>query len=205
MVYPQLLNTLNYGDNKLDMRNIVITFICLHSFIWTDVEGQIYKGIYSNHSETHGRFTNSLSLNCDYSFMLNFKCDFFDDFYYGSWTRLADTLIFTIDSCKAGVSIYENTFKLLIQEGTLIEPVWTDQMVKKLSGYLDSLSRKNNKKNTFKKSDLYPQTTLTKSINKLAKTRKDKKLLKESSAYQSPLWNSKKRFMGLIHVFHCAL
>jgi len=89
--------------------------------------------------------------------------------------------------------------------GMLIEPVWTEQMVKTLSGYLDSLSRKNKEKNTFKKSDLYPQTTLMKNINKLAKTRKEKKLLKESSAYQSPIWNSKKRFMGLIDVFHCAL
>ena len=179
--------------------------IALILLLPTSFQGQSIYGVYTNSASTHRKFTNTLSLGCDYCSTFSFRGETFTDYYFGHWKRNSDTINFTIDSSNATVGIYKHSFKLYLQNGVLVEPEWNAAMVNTLKNFLDSVDKSKGQAKTFKISDLCPSTTTMKLLKKATKNTKYRKDIRDSELYKDPIRNSKKRFLRLTELYQCAL
>jgi hypothetical protein len=136
------------------MRNFIILFII---FFIPEVNAQHRpkEGHYQNDSTTHGKLTNSLDLNCNYTFVFSFKGLCFDEKYYGSWKSDNDTLKLIIDSFSTAAKMYKDSILFVIEDLRFYELLWPKAMLHKLKSYFKNCKDESSHKIRLNKSDIY--------------------------------------------------
>lgn len=113
------------------------------------------SGYYQNDSATHGKLTNSLYLNCNYTFVFSFRSQCFDEKYFGSWIVNNDTLKLMIDSSSSVTNMYSDSIQFVIDGLRFYEFPWTKSMISKLKKYIKACNDNSGHKFQLKKSDIY--------------------------------------------------
>ena len=76
-------------------------------------------GKYQTNFATYGKFAKTMTINCDSTFVVNFRGDFMNDNSYGKWEISGDTLIMNYDSINYPKSRYKGQSKYLIKRNKL--------------------------------------------------------------------------------------
>jgi hypothetical protein len=134
-------------------------FIFLVSIIFVPIEVDAQhlptEGHYQNDSTTHGKLTNSLDLNCNYTFEFSLKSRCFDEKYFGSWISNYDTLKLIIDSSSAGAKLYKDSILFIIDGLRFYEFPWPKAMLHKVKTYFKNCKDESGNKIRIKKRDTY--------------------------------------------------
>jgi hypothetical protein len=130
--------------------------------------------------------TNSLYLNCNYTFEFNFKSTCFDERYFGSWISNNDTLKLIIDSSSSGTKIYKDSILFIIDGLRFFEFPWSKAKLHKLKTYFKNCKDESGNKIQIKKRDIY-------SVK-----------LHKMYSIKAPQGKGY-RYMNIVNAFHCRL
>jgi hypothetical protein len=106
-------------------------FILFLTLVLNSVDGQtVLSGQYQTNFPAYGMFAETLDLNCDSTFALNFRGDLQNDNTFGSWTVNKRSVILTIDTIRTKTKRYSGPITFNIKGDRLYQKKLTKKEYK---------------------------------------------------------------------------
>ncbi len=90
------------------------------------------SGIYVTNFPSYGRFSKTLTLNCDSTAVMKFQGDMMNDNSFGTWSINNKELILEFDSIQYPGSRYKGDFVLLLDGRKLLIPIISREQFERL-------------------------------------------------------------------------
>lgn len=110
--YRQLCCAKEHSKSMKILKIILILSIILSI---AGCSNKLIPGTYTTNFNTYGRFSKTLTLNCDSSVIMNFQGDMMNDNSYGNWRTSNDTLFISFDTTNYPDGRYKNDLTFIFK------------------------------------------------------------------------------------------